>query len=262
LIDEEYAKTLATLQDQVPPFSDVVAKQILKSELGDDKYQALGFVSSSGAKHAKPIASASIGQVYKTKWGDTDVAVKVQRPNVLAEIALDLYIVREYVAPLYQKLQNSATDLQALANEWGRGFIAELDYDREAEATTRFSRAMKERNLNAVCAPRVLFHTPQVLITEWVDGRRIDDVTYNKEEIPRYCSIALNAYLCMLLELQSLHCDPHPVRKTFIFTAGTFREISKTLHRMSLTGICVFFFLFREICCAQEMVDCAYWISG
>jgi predicted unusual protein kinase regulating ubiquinone biosynthesis (AarF/ABC1/UbiB family) len=24
------------------------------------------------------------------------------------------------------------------------------------------------------------------------------------------CSVALNAYLVMLLELKSLHCDPHP----------------------------------------------------
>ena len=28
-----------------------------------------------------------------------------------------------------------ATDLQSLANEWGRGFIAELDYRAEADAT-------------------------------------------------------------------------------------------------------------------------------
>lgn len=42
-----------------------------------------------------PIASASIGQVYKAKTKEgRDVAVKVQRPNVVNQIALDLFIVR------------------------------------------------------------------------------------------------------------------------------------------------------------------------
>jgi predicted unusual protein kinase regulating ubiquinone biosynthesis (AarF/ABC1/UbiB family) len=69
---------------------------------------------------------------------------------------------------------------------------------------------MKKRNLNAVCAPSVLseYSTEQILVTEWVDGTRLDQS--DADDIPRLCAVALNAYLVMLLELQSLHCDPHP----------------------------------------------------
>jgi len=215
LIPSEYAAALSTLQDQVPPFDSALARTILVREWGPEKYGRLKFGNSNnygngGGAGREPVASASIGQVYKAVVDDTLVAVKVQRPNVLAEIALDLHLVRQF-APIYQKLTRTGTDLQGLADEWGRGFVAELDYRREAASTTRFTEEMRRRNLNAVCAPTVLpeFSTEQILVTEWVDGTRIDQSS-DVDDIPRLCSVALNAYLVMLLELQSLHCDPHP----------------------------------------------------
>lgn len=202
LIPYEYANALATLQDQVPPFDGTAAREVLIQELGPDRLARLRVDTFKG-----PVASASIGQVYKADIDGKSVAVKVQRPNVLADIALDLFIVREF-APIYQKITGGATNLQLLANEWGRGFIAELDYRTEAENTMRFNREMQKRNLNAVCAPTVIpeFSTEQILVTEWVDGTRLDQS--DADDVPRLCAVALNAYLVMLLELQSLHCDP------------------------------------------------------
>jgi hypothetical protein len=205
IIPSEYATALSSLQDQVPPFESAQARQILLQELGASRYSDL-----DGITNGKPVASASIGQVYKANINGNDVAVKVQRPNVLADIALDLYLVREF-APFYQKyITKSQTDFQGLANEWGRGFIAELDYTKEARSTMRFNQEMKKRKLDAVCAPIVVpeYSTEQILVTEWVDGVRLDQS--EAADIPRLCSVALNAYLVMLLELRSLHCDPHP----------------------------------------------------
>jgi ABC1 atypical kinase-like domain len=251
LIPAEYAATLSTLQDQVPPFSTAQAKQLLRQELGEERYNLLGL----NGKNIAPVASASIGQVYKGVIGNVDVAIKVQRPNVLAEIALDLYIVREYAAPLYQKLSRGATNLQALANEWGRGFIAELDYRQEAAATMRFNDEMAARQLTAVCAPQVLpdYSTQQVLVTQWVDGTRLDQS--DADDVPRLCAVALNAYLIMLLELQSLHCDPHPVRAPprallrhwDLFPPG--RTLTWSRHCSN-----------RAICFALEMDVCAFLI--
>ena len=46
----------------------------------------------------KPVASASLGQVYRgvlvEALGGGEVAVKVQRPRVLASVALDLFLMR------------------------------------------------------------------------------------------------------------------------------------------------------------------------
>lgn len=237
LIPTEFAEALSTLQDQVPPFPDKLAKKLLRSELGNERYQLLGIDSKT---KKGPVASASIGQVYKGSLGDIQVAVKVQRPNVLAEIALDLYIVREF-APIYQKVMGSATNLQALANEWGRGFIAELDYREEATNTIRFNYEMEARQLNAVCAPTVLtdYSTEQVLVTEWVDGTRLDQS--DAADVPRLCAVALNAYLVMLLELKSLHCDPHPV------CLMTLLRQSKNVTRLSV------YLIFFVLTCAQTL---------
>lgn len=212
LLPDEYIQALSSLQDQVPSFCNREANQVLLKQLGYNKVNDLEGIST-----AHPVASASIGQVYRVqiKSGRNEkpktVAVKVQRPNVLSDIALDLHIVRE-LAPFYQKyIIGAETDMQSLVNEWGRGFIAELDYREEAKNTMRFNKAMQERNLNAVIAPTVLpeYSSERILVTEWVDGTRIDR-SEDPSDIPRLCSVALNAYLVMLLELKSLHCDPHP----------------------------------------------------
>lgn len=203
LIPEEYSTALSSLQDRVPPFPSDEAKVMLEKQLGP-----VGMKKFTKIDLDKPVASASIGQVYKATarlddGTEKEVAIKIQRPDVMAEIALDLHIVREF-APTYAKLTRSSTDLQALANEWGRGFIGELTYLKEAEATKRFNEEMIKRNIAAITAPTVVdeLSTDRVLTTEWVTGTRLDESTAG--DVPRLCGLALNAYLVMLLEIGTL----------------------------------------------------------
>ena len=88
LIPEAYALELRQLQDAVPPFASDEAYEVLRMQLGVRDLSQV-FESLSPA----PIASASIGQVYRGTLKDenqTAVAVKVQRPGILADIALDV----------------------------------------------------------------------------------------------------------------------------------------------------------------------------
>ena len=90
------------------------------------------------------------------------------------------------------------------------GFIDELDYRAEAEATKEFSKAMEERGLETVFAPEVVdeLSSIHVLTTKWVDGERLVDS--DADDVHRLCGVALNAYLTMMLDTGTLHCDPHP----------------------------------------------------
>ena len=227
LISEAYALELRKLQDAVPPFSDSQATAILRRDLGvrdlSDIFEELT---------PSPIASASIGQVYKGRLREgnykpsdddlgevRDVAVKVRRPGVLADIALDLYVLR-LLTPLQVRISNAVNKVKtekedidtalALVDEWGRGFVNEVDYVAEATNTQQFSEAMKARGLGAVISPRVVTDLlrENVLVTEWIDGTRLD--VSASPDVPRLCGVAINAYLTMLLDTGTLHCDPHP----------------------------------------------------
>ena len=232
IVPEAYALELRQLQDAVPPFDDEVARSVLKRELGvSDIGTIFEYLSES------PVASASIGQVYRgtlrkttttttttassttaaaaaadgstTRQTTRDVAVKVQRPGILGEIALDLHVLR-LLTPIQTTLQNAIngrrTDISdieqgvALVDEWGRGFVAETDYRLEATNTIKFEAAMRTRKLDAVCAPNVIENLvrDKVLVTEWVTGTRLDKDA--STDVPRLCGVAINAYLTMLLD--------------------------------------------------------------
>ena len=198
LIPEAYALELRALQDQVTPFENEVGRQILKREFGVDD---LSLIFSELTED--PVASASVGQVYKGKLAVSgkEVAVKIQRPGILSEIALDLYILR-MLTPIQTVLQNAANGVPTeqedidiaitLVDEWGRGFVAETDYRLEAENTQNFQAAMEKRKLDAVCAPTVVEELvrDKVLVTEWVDGTRLDEDA--SPDVPRLCGVAIN----------------------------------------------------------------------
>ena len=68
---------------------------------------------------------------------------------------------------------------------------------------------MEKRGLVSVTAPAVVENLSgsRVIVTEWIDGTRLDKA--NTPDVPRLCSVAINAYLTMLLDTGVLHCDPH-----------------------------------------------------
>ena len=79
IIGEELSKKLENLQDKLPPFSLLQAKEIIKNDLGEDSYNSIIDLS-------EPVAAASIAQVHKAQINDNgtikDVAIKILRPNI------------------------------------------------------------------------------------------------------------------------------------------------------------------------------------
>lgn len=202
-----YQRGLATLQDQVPAFSTAQATEILERAWGRPVEDVL-----DGPLSEKPVAAASLGQVYRCVLRETGqvVAVKVQRPNIESQIALDMHLLREF-APVLKRAFNLNTDTVGTVDAWGSGFVDELDYLQEGENANIFTEGIAGTPLkDVVFAPKVLpeWTTREVLVTEWVDGERLD--RSSSEDVTVLCSIAMNTYLTMLLELGLLHCDPHP----------------------------------------------------
>jgi aarF domain-containing kinase len=90
LLPKEYLDQLQKLQDQCPPYPTEQALMVFEKETGRKFEEMFEFDRSD----FKPVAAASIGQVYKARLRSNgqEVAVKIQRPNCESAIAVDLYM--------------------------------------------------------------------------------------------------------------------------------------------------------------------------
>lgn len=77
----------------------------------------------------------------------TKVAIKVQRPEVLESVTLDLHVIRVIFEALAkvpeENVSNNAKMLIGIIDAWAGRFVEELDYMAESENTVRFKRDME-----------------------------------------------------------------------------------------------------------------------
>ena len=121
-----------------------------------------------------------------------------------------MHLVRTISGPL-RAIFNINTDLVGTVDNWGLGFVDELDYVKEADNARLFSQSILKTTLKDVVfapAPVDSLSTSCILTTEWIDGERLDQSS--QSDISTLCGVAMNTYLAMMLELGVLHCDPHP----------------------------------------------------
>lgn len=159
---------LPLFQDKAQPFPTATAFAVLEEELGRPISEVFASLS------AEPVASASLGQVYRgvlhPQWGGQDVAVKVQRPGAAESIALDFYLLRKMVGTV-QRMAGITRDLRGLVDEVATGLQGECDFREEAANAAAFARA--HAGLSFVTVPRVVAEltSQRVMVSEWVDGR-------------------------------------------------------------------------------------------
>eukprot|EP01026_Neomeris_dumetosa_P041066 TRINITY_DN33986_c0_g1_i11.p1 TRINITY_DN33986_c0_g1~~TRINITY_DN33986_c0_g1_i11.p1 ORF type:complete len:932 (+),score=126.14 TRINITY_DN33986_c0_g1_i11:322-2796(+) len=198
-----YIEQIELLQDRVPPFPTSDAIEVLESTYGVKVDQVFSEFSD------KPIAAASLGQVYRGKLRSSgeQVAIKVQRPDVLEQVALDLFLMRK-IATQVTKFASTNTEWQFLVDEWGSRYFQEMDYQKEAVNAQRFNDDIAD--IEGVFAPKVYTDlcSRKVLVTTWIEGERLIDS--QAEDVITLCDTLLSAYLKQLLEGGFMHADPHP----------------------------------------------------
>jgi hypothetical protein len=210
LLSSEYLEALQKLQDDVPTYSNEVAFATVKQELSlesfDDVFELL---------EPKPVAAASIGQVYKARLlsnGDV-VALKIQRPNCEQVIALDLYVLRWWsgVANAITTFLKRDINVQSIIDDFGEIIYRELDYVAEAANAQRFAELYAA--INDVFVPKVYsdLTTSKVLTMEWVDGYRLSDPNLETYGLDRkkLVNILIQCSLRQILENGFFHADPH-----------------------------------------------------
>ncbi|HBL11780.1 MAG TPA: hypothetical protein DD379_10280, partial [Cyanobacteria bacterium UBA11162] len=143
-----------------------------------------------------------------------EVAVKVQRPNLLPILTLDLYLMRwaaSWLSPLLPL--NLGHDLTLIVDEFGIKLFEEVDYINEGRNAEKF--ADNFRDDPTVKVPLIYwdYSTNCVLTLEWIHGCKLTDTK-------SLCTAGLDADkvietgvisgLRQLLEHGFFHADPHP----------------------------------------------------
>jgi predicted unusual protein kinase regulating ubiquinone biosynthesis (AarF/ABC1/UbiB family) len=210
LLPLEYVSELATLQDQVPPFSTAEAFQIIESELGRSVHECYPEIDS------EPIAAASLGQVYRARLATgEEVAVKVQRPDLEATIAFDIAILFRLVklTNRFFPKANENADWEGMLREFHSTIFEEMDYVKEGRNADRFR--FNFRTWRAIRVPKIFWsHTnTRVLTLDFIRGTKVVDIEglkANRISPVKVNRLLIRTYLKQLLEDGFFHADPHP----------------------------------------------------
>ena len=209
LVRQDWLTELTNLQDNLPPFEHNIALKIIEKDLGQPANELFADFPN------KPIASASLGQVYKALTKDNKfVAVKVQRPNLEFIIKRDIVILK-ILANIFSPFLplNIGVGIGEIIDEFGRALFEEIDYLKEAKNAEKFLNLFK-KNKN-VFIPKVekSYSSKRVITTSWIDGVKLKD----RKEIEKndlipssFIRTGVISGLQQLFEHGYFHADPHP----------------------------------------------------
>lgn len=209
LIRKDFLAELIKLQDQLPPFDNKIAFALIESELGRSLEEMYREISPH------PVAAASLGQVYRAvlHTGE-EVAVKVQRPNLMSKITLDLCLMRwaaSWFAP-YLPL-NLGHDLTLIVDEFGTKLCEEIDYINEGRNAEKFATNFQDDSSVKVPAIYWRYTSTRVITLEWINGFKLTDtdkISASGLDPDAIIEIGVTSGLRQLLEHGFFHADPHP----------------------------------------------------
>jgi predicted unusual protein kinase regulating ubiquinone biosynthesis (AarF/ABC1/UbiB family) len=218
-------RTLASLQDSVPPMSPELAAQVVTEELGLPPERAFA------TWDPEPIAAASIGQVHRaiTHEGRA-VAVKVQYPGITETIEADLGNAA-LLRPML-KITAPAQDPGVLLAELTDRVTEELDYRVEARNQQLFAGFYDGHP--TIRVPRVIeeLSTRRVITSELADGARFAELaSWSQAERDLVAETIYRFVFRSLYGMRAFNGDPHP--GNYLFRGGgqiTFLDFGLVKH--------------------------------
>ncbi len=209
LLPPDIADELAKLQDQVPPFSALLAKNIVEKEYGKSIEEIFAEFEM------EPLASASIAQVHKaTLPNGQAVVVKILRPKILAAIKSDvalMYTLANLVTRYWAKGRRLRP--KEIVTEFENTILNELDLMREAANASQLRR-------NFIHSP--LLHVPEIywpyarnkiLVMERIHGIPISDIETLKAygiNLKKLAERGVEIFFTQVFRDCFFHADMHP----------------------------------------------------
>jgi ubiquinone biosynthesis protein len=216
IFPSEYIEEFRKLQDQVPPEPFPAIQTIIEKTLNRPLNEIFDKFDSQS------IAAASVAQVHAAKlYSGEQVAVKVVRPGIEKMIKDDIRLMY-YLA---EKIENNfevgkILGAVNLVKEFERTIFKELDMTIEAGNIEKFRTNFKE--INEIYIARVFweYNSKSVLVMEYVNGIKMDQVQTlieNNIDPKEIAMIGLRSLSRQLMEFGFFHADPHPGNTLVMF---------------------------------------------
>ncbi len=209
ILPQSLLTELEKLQDSVPPMSNEEAMKMIEQELGKPIAELFKIFE------IKPIASASIAQVYKAElFSGEKVAVKVQRTGIQKNIEIDL----EIMFHLSHLMEKHIPEMEILnpvevVKEFERSISKEIDFNIEASHIKRFARNF-QTDLS-IYIPEVYtdYSTKKILTMEFIHGIKVSNLNgliKAKNDPMLIAGQGCDLILKQIFEHGFFHADPHP----------------------------------------------------
>lgn len=171
VLPQEYCDALLRLVDRAPETPWEKAREILRTELGDDPERIFARIST------RPLAAGSIAQVHLAETLDgQEVAVKVQQADLPARVAVDLRKIRWLARFLKVSGIGPLVAPDELVDELERWLMQELDFGKELRNQTRMYEEMKHEGTVKVPRPFPGLSSTRVITTEYLRGTLFSDL--------------------------------------------------------------------------------------
>ena len=209
IVPPAYADALARLQDDCEPFPFAQVEAILSEELAVRPSKIFASIA------ARPIAAASIAQVHHAILRDgREVALKVQRPGIRAQVMDDLAALEDITAFLQQHTElGQRFGIATLFGEFRKSLLRELDFRQEAMHLVTLGEGLAEVPEIIVPRPLTDYSSSRVLTMEFIAGTKITElspVARIELDGEHLADALFRAYLLQILRNGLFHADPHP----------------------------------------------------
>ena len=208
LLPEGLILELKKLQDKVEPIA-LNIRPFIEQQLDIDTEHYFKNIDE------KPLASASISQVYKALLIDgTPVILKIKRPGIRAQVVADLLLMKDFAKILvatsdtFRKIR-----LLQVIESFEKSIFEELSFYNEMNNIEQFAQNFKGNpNIYTLKAYRELSNDA-ILCMDFVDGIKISDKKTLEIQGLSPVTIAkkgLDLYMTQVIEHGFFHADPHP----------------------------------------------------
>ena len=209
LLPEDIAVELCKLQDQVPPFADSLALEILEKAYQRSPHDVFAEFT------ATPFASASIAQVHAaTLHSGEEVVVKILRPGIMPIIQRDVAILYS-IARKIERFWSMGKKLRPveIVAEYEKTIINELNLMREAANATQLKSNFKNSDLLYVPSIHWDYTRKNVMVMERIHGVPVshtDTLEQHQIDFKQLAEHGVEIFFTQVFRDSFFHADMHP----------------------------------------------------